>query len=421
MKSSEHLTIGQVYTRDDLRQLFDIQDATINNGIFQPKGHQSVWLFVTESKTADRTQYQDRLDSDHLFMDGQTMRRTDGLLIDHESYDYEVLLFYRTKKYEHPGAGFRYHGPFQYDRHEVRPAGEPNHFHFSRVGSSPATSKQPVLALVETPDEIRTSLMTFIGQCRAFPERTAALIRQTTYWVYDPEVDAFGPGKFVGYKQMTFTAYERALSGDYRGHSHDGHRSQKAISQALNAAFLPNPKLAERLQDWIAEFHQPWASHAYDASKWRFVVLADQDAQPAKVGPSGTRGSRQGYSVSPNERKAIEDHAVSLAQAHFEAQGYQVQVFGKPFDLYCWREGKELFVEVKGTRTQGEAVILTRNEVAHARRHHDRMVLFVVHGIKVHTTDGVVAASGGTVRIFLAWSPDEDALDPKDYYYIIPS
>ena len=51
---------------------FTIKDATINTGIFQPKGHDSVWLFVTEQKTPDRTQYVDRLDGDELRWEGQT-------------------------------------------------------------------------------------------------------------------------------------------------------------------------------------------------------------------------------------------------------------------------------------------------------------------------------------------------------------
>ena len=51
------LTRGAVYTRNDLRALFEISDATINNGVFRPKGRHEVWLFVTENKSADRTVY----------------------------------------------------------------------------------------------------------------------------------------------------------------------------------------------------------------------------------------------------------------------------------------------------------------------------------------------------------------------------
>ena len=53
MKTSEKLEIGQIYTRNQLRFLFNIEDATINTGVFRPKGHDSVWLFVTLHKTLD--------------------------------------------------------------------------------------------------------------------------------------------------------------------------------------------------------------------------------------------------------------------------------------------------------------------------------------------------------------------------------
>ena len=67
MFTSEHLKINEVYTRSQLRDKFDVKDATINNGIFRPKGHDSIWLFVTEEKTKDRTQYSDEFDGDDLY------------------------------------------------------------------------------------------------------------------------------------------------------------------------------------------------------------------------------------------------------------------------------------------------------------------------------------------------------------------
>lgn len=115
-RTSTQLEPGKVYARENLRDLFDITDATLNNGIFQPKGTQSVWLFVTEEKTPDRVQYTDHLDGDALLMQGQTEGRTDKLIRDHAEKGLELLVFHRAKKYEHEGAGFRYLGPFEYIR-----------------------------------------------------------------------------------------------------------------------------------------------------------------------------------------------------------------------------------------------------------------------------------------------------------------
>lgn len=116
--ASEHLIPGQVYTRADLKQQFGITDATINTGVFRPNGFDSVWLFVTEEKPADRTPYRDFLDGDLLHWQGQTSGRTDPMIIQHRERGLELLLFYRRTSSEHPGAGFRYEGPFEHVGHE---------------------------------------------------------------------------------------------------------------------------------------------------------------------------------------------------------------------------------------------------------------------------------------------------------------
>jgi hypothetical protein len=115
-QTSDQLDVGRVYTRENLRELFDITDATSNNGIFHPKGTSSVWLFVTEEKAPDRVQYVDHLDGDALLMQGQTEGRTDHYIINHARIGLELLLFHRMSTREHEGAGFRYHGPFEYIR-----------------------------------------------------------------------------------------------------------------------------------------------------------------------------------------------------------------------------------------------------------------------------------------------------------------
>lgn len=44
--------------------------------------------------------------------------RTDALLTDHQPRILELLVFFRRNRYEHPGAGFQYLGPFVYAMHE---------------------------------------------------------------------------------------------------------------------------------------------------------------------------------------------------------------------------------------------------------------------------------------------------------------
>ena len=117
MRTSDLLTVGEAYTRNELAERFTIKDANLRNGIFRPRGHDSVWLFVTEKKARDRTQYVDRLDGDHLYWQGQTTGMRDPWVINHQADGREVLLFYREHKTAYPGYGFRFEGSFRYVSH----------------------------------------------------------------------------------------------------------------------------------------------------------------------------------------------------------------------------------------------------------------------------------------------------------------
>ncbi len=130
MHSSRQLLIGEIYSRHVLRQKFDITDANLNNGVFIPKGHDSVWLFITEEKSADATQYRDKLDVDTLNWDGQTSGRTDKYVIEHHERGLELLVFYRKSKHEFEDYSFRYEGAFRYTSHS---GGDPTHFVLERV------------------------------------------------------------------------------------------------------------------------------------------------------------------------------------------------------------------------------------------------------------------------------------------------
>lgn len=117
--TSLDLLPGQIYTRQDLSDKFFIVDKTLNTGVFKPRDTHSVWLFVTEEKSHDQTQYKDRLAGDILYWQGQLSGRTDKLILTHQAEGYELLVFYRKNKAEHPGAGFRYLGRFVYESHHA--------------------------------------------------------------------------------------------------------------------------------------------------------------------------------------------------------------------------------------------------------------------------------------------------------------
>ena len=56
----------------------------------------------------------------------------------------------------------------------------------------------------------------------------------------------------------------------------------------------------------------------------------------------------------------------------------------KPYDFIAKKGKKELFIEVKGTQASGEKIILTKNEVEMSKLHGDKMVLFLVHSIRLN-------------------------------------
>lgn len=134
IQTSEHLVAGVLYSRKDLQKQFGITDATIRTGVFRPAGHDSVWLFITEDKPADRTQYRDLLDGDDLWWEGQLSGRTDSLVVNHTEDGRELLVFYRHSKEEYDEYAFRYEGRFRYVSHEPGdPAHQkPSRFHLKR-------------------------------------------------------------------------------------------------------------------------------------------------------------------------------------------------------------------------------------------------------------------------------------------------
>ena len=85
----------------------------------------------------------------------------------------------------------------------------------------------------------------------------------------------------------------------------------------------------------------------------------------------------------------------------------------RPYDLECTKGKRQLHVEVKGTTTDGDAIVLTNNEVEHACNPRHSCVLFVLHSIALK--DG--KASGGTQRIWRPWQLDRTHLKVVTYTY----
>ncbi len=117
--------LGETYTRERISKMLRTKDANIRNGVFRPSGKDFVLLFVTEKKTRDRTPYNDALNDEILFWDGQNSGKTDRLIIDHASIGLQLLLMYRSTRKARPDYSFVYFGRLAYIKHEGR---NPAHF-----------------------------------------------------------------------------------------------------------------------------------------------------------------------------------------------------------------------------------------------------------------------------------------------------
>jgi len=128
------------------------------------------------------------------------------------------------------------------------------------------------------------------------------------------------------------------------------------------------------------------------------------------------------FRLSGPERKAIEDRAVSVCIAHLLQAGYLVEDVGatESYDLDARKPGERLYVEVKGTVSVGDEVILTRNEVALHREAYPSNMLAVVHGILLDSHSRTPTASGGHLRITSPWKVEDTDLTALSYSYVTP-
>ena len=128
----------------------------------------------------------------------------------------------------------------------------------------------------------------------------------------------------------------------------------------------------------------------------------------------------QGFMLDSKLRAALEKYSMEAATRHFKSQGYTVEDHSKnhPYDLKCFRSDETLYVEVKGTQTDGKAVILTSGEVEFANRNSKHMVLFVLHSIQVSKDRKKL--SNGVQVVIHPWVVRQAALQPLSYKYEVP-
>jgi hypothetical protein len=142
-----------------------------------------------------------------------------------------------------------------------------------------------------------------------------------------------------------------------------------------------------------------WSASAMERALAGHGTVPEADAVHTVVDTAAGRtlAQSQGFLISPTIKRAVELHAMGRAIGYYSREWDVQDVHADhPYDLECRRRAEVKYVEVKGTTTSGKGVILTVNEVEHARVHHPNTELFVVSNIVVQQ-DGKSdpLASGG--------------------------
>jgi hypothetical protein len=125
--------------------------------------------------------------------------------------------------------------------------------------------------------------------------------------------------------------------------------------------------------------------------------------------------SGQGFGLSASERAVLESYAMHRAKEYFAIRWSFVIDVSRTcsFDLLCRSANAELRVEVKGTTSLGERVVLTKREIEEATM--PGYVLFVVSEVVLAWQAGSVVARGGRCRIIPQWRSDKHTLKPIAY------
>jgi hypothetical protein len=191
----------------------------------------------------------------------------------------------------------------------------------------------------------------------------------------------------------------------------------------------------EEIWDEFADDRERLAREAYAIRSW--IDSGLNGPEPASTGveeidtvldtvnlEAGKRTGGQGFRSSPAVRRALELHSMDRATRYFADLGWPTITDvsrNRCFDLLCQRDAQELRVEVKGTTSPGTHILLTRNEVTHARRVFPRVALYVLADVRLVISDGdVYRAEGGREIVRHPWDIRTGHLEPLAYKYLMP-
>ncbi|MEV8514238.1 DUF3883 domain-containing protein [Dactylosporangium sp. NPDC051484] len=179
---------------------------------------------------------------------------------------------------------------------------------------------------------------------------------------------------------------------------------------------LPHPRLVHNIPEgggWAPQA-SGWVVPPAAATKLE-TLWAQHLGHPQ---PLPQRGApRQGWQMDPARRRKVEDAAQDRLMAYYRDLGWDVKDVrhGNPYDAIATKGDRTLWLEAKGTETNGTAVIVTGGEVQWAREHPGDCMLGILSDV-TFLPDGEVDPATGTFRVF-AWGPDNGTFTARDFDY----
>lgn len=124
----------------------------------------------------------------------------------------------------------------------------------------------------------------------------------------------------------------------------------------------------------------------------------------------------------PQKRIAVEKYAEDKVYALLKSQGYEVERFGKPFDLLAVKGSEVVKVEVKGKQELASTIEVTINEVKVAENSNNeyRTLLAVVDDITLTKVGAEWIGSSGRTRLWWDHPFNTERLYPSRFVYTLP-
>lgn len=201
----------------------------------------------------------------------------------------------------------------------------------------------------------------------------------------------------------------------------DAYEQSSVLAKRYLADEMPNDE--SLLSDAVA--FARFLKKIYDAEVLGLAPTAPPpevlEVEGAASGRSPRGGRAQGFGLTVAERQAVEQHAMMLAKNHLQALGWQVRDVSAthPYDFECTRDEQQMIVEVKGTTSSGEDVVVTYNEVEVQRARHPNNALVVVHSIELLRSADAPRVQGGTLLMRSPWDIEEGHLRPIAFRCVV--